>query len=189
MTTVPPSAGPAASPHDSRGVAGQSFALNGQAGRGPAATRLRKGLGEMIADAIELVELQLSLFRLNAHQAGQKSIWPIAFLSIGGVLALSAIPILLVAIAFVLIEVANLPHWAGFGITFLVTALLGGLAALVAFRQLLSLGKTFDESTTELDRNLRWLKSSLRSDASETVSERQRYDAAQKAQMEANWDR
>ena len=163
MTTQPPpAAGPAASPHDSRGVAGQSFALNGAAGRRQAGSALRKGIGELLADAIELVELQVALLKLNTHQAKNKAIWPAAFLSAGAVLALAAIPLLLVAIAFLVHELSGLPLSAAFGITFIVSLLLGGLAAFIAFRQLMAISRTFDDSTAELSRNVSWLKSALR---------------------------
>lgn len=183
-TNLNPAAGPVASPHDSRGVAGQSFAINGTAAKGPAARKLRHGIGGLLADAIELVELQVSLVKLNAHQAGTRAIWPLAFLSAGAVLALASLPILLIAVAYLLHDLANLPEWAAFGITFLVCVLLGGLAAYVAVRQLASLAHTFDDSGAELSKNLTWLKSSLRQTPPETPTDRQRYDETLKDQWE-----
>lgn len=184
MSTPPPAAGHEASPFSSRGIRGKAFASNGKADR-TAATRLRKGIGGLLADAIELVELQVSLFQLNAHQAKEKAIWPIAFLSIGSVLALAAMPLLLVAIAFAIAEFASMDYWAAFGLTFVVAVLLGGIAAYIAFRQLVSLTHTFDDSTDELSRNLTWLKSSLRDDdRPQAIAERERYDNRLKEQME-----
>ena len=162
-------------------ASGRSFALNGRTG--PAGSRLRKGISELLADAIELVELQLSLFKLNAHQAKERAIWPIAFLSAGAVLALAAMPVLLVAIGFALHELANLPRWAAFGITFFVATLLGGLAAFIAFKQLTSLTRTFDDSTAELERNVTWLKTALRPDAAQPTDE-ERYRETLKAEWE-----
>ena len=184
-TQLNPSVGPVASAHSSRGVAGQSFAVNGTAGQGPAGTKLRKGIGEMLADAIELIELQVSLFKLNGHQAKEKALLPIAFFAAGGVLAMTALPILLVAIAFLIDELTVLNAWQSFGLTFVVAILLGGLAAYIGFRQLIALTKTFDDSTSELSRNFEWLKSSLRSSGNqEPLSERDRYQVELKEQWE-----
>lgn len=161
------------------------FASNGRANP---AKGLRHGIGGLLADAIELIELQVSLFKLNAHQAKQKALLPVALLSIGSVLALAAMPLLLVAIAYLVADLAEWPVWAGFGVTFLVAVLLGGLAAYLAFRSLISVTGEFEDTSNELSRNMTWLKSSLRSETPEQT-ERERYNAELKTQMESQWDR
>jgi hypothetical protein len=88
---------------------------NGHSAGGTAA----RSVGQILHDIVTLGQLQAQLFMLDARDAAVRIQRPIVALAAGVVLAICAVPIALIGIAFLLIDVAHLSRLAAFWITFI----------------------------------------------------------------------
>ena len=122
--------------------------------------RLAGGVAGMAADLLALAELQWELFRLDAGAATRRSVVAVGLIVAGAVFALSALPVLLVAVGYALM-LAGLYGWAAFGVAFLVGLLLGGGLAWWGFKRLGAALGAFGRSSSEFSRNLAFVKQSL----------------------------
>ena len=86
------------------------------------------GMRGLMYDVTTLAELQWQLFTLEAKAVLQSLIWPVVFIAASLGLVLCSVPLVLVAAAYVLIELASWPHWAGFlAASLLGLAIAGGM--------------------------------------------------------------
>ncbi len=125
--------------------------------------RAARNMADVWRDGLTLAELQTRLFAIEFSRVVRRSRVAAAVTAGGAVLAMAALPILLAAIASLLID-AGLSAAASFGIT--------GGSALVVATILVTIGwagisrhlRDFPRSTSELKRNFDWLKEVMHQD-------------------------
>ena len=117
-------------------------------------------------DVIELGELQAQLFAHDVKSTTQKTRTSLLLSVVGACVLLGSIPVLLYALAEVFVEQFGWSQSAGFAVAALIG--IGASAALLAAAwNRLSVGlHSMQRSRDELNRNIAWIKSSLRSQSS-----------------------
>jgi cytochrome c biogenesis protein CcdA len=114
-------------------------------------------------DVVELSELQARLFMLDVKQSSQRMRASLVLAIVGICVLLGTIPVALLAIAQVLVEQLEWSQAAALGVATLlglaVTAGVFGAAYGIVKNGLISL----ERSREELNRNIAWFKSTLRS--------------------------
>lgn len=124
--------------------------------------RVARNLTGLAHDVLELAELQGQLFVLDVKQGLRGMILPAIVLVCGVVLAVSGLPVLLVALARGLEEGFGMPLWGALLIAAATGMVVGGIFALIAMKWLTSKLNILQRSQTELRRNLMWLKYTLK---------------------------
>jgi hypothetical protein len=130
---------------------------NGHSAGGSAA----RSVGQILHDIVTLGQLQAQLFVLDARDAGAKIQRPILALAAGGVLAICAVPIALIGIAFLLIDVAHLSRLAAFWITFVFTVFVAASLFAYAIAWFRKPPGLFAYSREELENNIERVKEML----------------------------
>jgi hypothetical protein len=123
---------------------------------------VRHGLAGLLHDVMTLAELQFKLLAVDARDASMRAVAPLALLSGAAVFALSALPLLLIALAQLLRDQAG---WAPALATFVAVIVGLVFAALLAGAGILLLRRClepFVRSRDEFNRNVTWLKSALK---------------------------
>lgn len=120
----------------------------------------------VLADAVELAELQAKLAKLDAANATRAALRPIGWLIIGMCAALASLPVLTLGLATLLDALTPMNAWQS-------QLLVGGLAAVVALsliyfsiRSLSMVSSEFQRSAAEFNKNLAWVKLVFRSTSS-----------------------
>jgi len=120
------------------------------------------GLGH---DAIELAELQAKLFSLDVKETTKSAGVSIALVIGSACVLLGSIPVLLIALAQLLVEQLGWSQAASYGVAAFVGILVSvGICAAAWARFSIGMA-TMKRSREELNRNVAWLKSNLRSRA------------------------
>ena len=143
---------------------------NGHNGNGKASplVTVARDIRQVAHDVVELAELQAALARVELQDWWKQFITPIILAVAAGVVAASALLILLASAALFLAEAAELSVAMSLlivaGSAIVLTLVLLGIsyAMLKKSRGLLQLSKQ------ELTRNLRWIKTALKSSAKST---------------------
>lgn len=130
-------------------------------GHTSASAGVRNGIGELLYDVVSLGELQAQLLVVDARESLQKAQTPLVMLVVGAVIGLGATPVLLIAAAEALTELAGWDRWLSYLTSGLVGAALGGLLMYLAWRQAGDVIAVFLRSRTELAENIRWIKYAL----------------------------
>jgi len=117
---------------------------------------------ELTHNAIELAELQAQLFSLDVKQTSQKAGISVA-LAVGSVcVLLGTIPVVLIAIAQVLVEQLGWSPAASYGVAALIGIVVSASIGAAAYARFSTGIATMKRSREELNRNIGWLKSNLR---------------------------
>jgi uncharacterized membrane protein YqjE len=137
--------------------------MNTGNGRAPAAPRaMVDNLSDFAHDVVTLSELQVKLLAADLNDLKSGAVTPLALMGLAAVVALGAVPVLLMAVAWLLVDYDVLARgWAflaaaGGG---LVLALVMGLAGFSWLPRQLAV---LERSRVELDRNVTWIKSVLK---------------------------
>lgn len=117
----------------------------------------------LVADVVELGELQVSLAKADAKKALSGSAFPIGLLTVGVVGFISGIPLLGFALASWLEKQMQWTSWKAQLSSGLILIVIASLFAFLGYLGIRSALKTFERSTTELSNNVAWLKSLLKS--------------------------
>jgi uncharacterized membrane protein YqjE len=131
---------------------------------------LGKNLSGFARDVVTLTELQFKLLAVDCRDARITAGQGLMLLGAGAVLALAVVPILLVAIAFVLIEVADWSHWSSFLTAGAISLAIAGLCGWYGWRRMKSATSTFQRSRAELSETFQWIKETLRHQATDSES-------------------
>ena len=124
--------------------------------------RIRTNLAGLAHDALTLVELQVQLLGVDLRDAGRGARAAGVLVVIGVVLALGCVPILLLAMAHVLMEAVNWPGSAAYTVLGLSAALIAAGLLWCGWRTGRQAIATVQRSRAELMETIRWLKESLR---------------------------
>ncbi len=117
-------------------------------------------------DVIELGELQSQLFVHDVKSTAQKTRTSLVLGVVGACILLGSVPVLLFALAELLVEQFGWTRSAGFAVAALVGIVVSGGILAAAWNRL-SVGlSSMQRSRDELSRNIAWIKSSLRSQSS-----------------------
>jgi len=122
---------------------------------------VREGVGDLLHDIMSLGELQAQLLEVDARESLQKARTPVAMLVAGAVIALGAVPVLLIAVAEGLHELAAWDRWVSYLTSGVIGAAGGGLLMWLAGRQSAEFIAVFKRSRNELAENIRWIKYAL----------------------------
>lgn len=114
-------------------------------------------------DFVELAELQVKLAKSDAKSVVQKSEAAIILLVFSLILALSAVTVLLGALASALAEIAGIKIWVGQLIVSSVTLVFVAVFTTLCIRKLKHSLEGFNSSRTQLSENLAWIKSVIHS--------------------------
>lgn len=121
-----------------------------------------RNMADLGHDVTTLAELQAQLLMADSRAAVRRVTGPTVIAAGAAVLALASVPILLMAIAFAFEAGTGWPTWACFLLTAAIFLTLSGLLLLVAYFGLRRSLDPFERSRTELQQNVRWLKTALR---------------------------
>jgi hypothetical protein len=117
-------------------------------------------------DVIELSELQAQLFVHDVKSTVQKTRTSLVLGVVGACVLLGSVPVLLFALAELLVEQFDWARSAGFAVA-AVVGIAASAAFLAASWNRLSVGlNSMQRSRDEFNRNIAWIKSSLRSQSS-----------------------
>lgn len=119
-------------------------------------------VSELTNDVIELTELQTQLFVLDLKKSAQKARTCLILSVVGICFLLGSIPVALFALAELLVAQLAWSRAAGFGVAALVGLLLSAIVVGVAWGYIKDGLVSLDRSREELNRNIAWLKSTLR---------------------------
>lgn len=119
------------------------------------------GVAEFGNDLAELAELQFKLVAIDVKEAVGRATLPAVVAAIAAVLALGALPVILMGLAQLLVDYANLrPGWAYLLVGVAVVAL-ASIATLVVLPRLKASAESFRRSSEELTRNISWIRTVL----------------------------
>ncbi len=129
----------------------------------PDQPNVASSFSELTHNAIELAELQAQLFSLDVKETSQSAGISIA-LVVGSVcMLLGTIPVVLIAIAQLLVEQLGWSLSAGYGVAALIGIVASAGIGAAAYTRFSNGMATMKRSREELNRNIAWLKSNLRS--------------------------
>ena len=135
-------------------------------GRSHAATKtpasnMGGGVAGLLHDLMTLAELQVKLFSVDAKDATGRMIIPIGLIAAGAILALTALPLALIAIAQVLRYQADWPPAVATLVALLIGLVIAGILAFVGYLLLRRSLRPMERSREELQRNINWLKGAV----------------------------
>lgn len=137
--------------------------MNGGNGRSTAAPRaVVENLGEFTHDVLTLSELQVKLFAADFKDLKSGAVTPLALMGLAAVVALGAMPVGLMGVAWMLIDHQVLSAGWAFLLSAaggLLLAAILGVTGWIWFRRQLAV---LERSQTELARNVTWIKSVLK---------------------------
>ena len=116
----------------------------------------------LLRDAVELAELQLQLFAADGRDTARKSAPPVLTVIAGVTIFMSALPLLLVGLAYALVELAGFPIWLAMFSSAVTGFVIGGAAVLVGLKWLRPQLEIWRRSAGELKENIAFLKGELR---------------------------
>ena len=123
---------------------------------------VRSGLAGLLHDVTTLTELQFKLLAVDAKEATGRAVVPVALLGAAAVFGLSALPLLLVALAQLLRDQAGWPPAVATLTAVAVGLVVSGALTAVGFVRLRRCLEPLARSRDELNRNVTWLKGALR---------------------------
>lgn len=126
------------------------------------AAGVRHGVSDVLHDAILLAELQFKLLALDARETSRRALAPLALLGGAVVFAASALPLLLIALAQLLRDQADWPAALATLFAVGVGVIVAGLLALFGYLGLRRCMAPLQRSREEFNRNVTWLKSTLK---------------------------
>lgn len=112
----------------------------------------------LVGDVITLGELQVRLLQADLRDGRSQLTQGIILLAISVTLLLASLPVALIALSYGIVEVYQLPMWAGFLISAAVGFVIGGILLWAGSRWLATSLAFFQRSGEEFSNNLKWLK-------------------------------
>lgn len=119
---------------------------------------LKQNFAEVLHDVGDLAELQWELLQADMEDARQRATGPLITLVVIAVIALGAVPVLLLSLGELLAYYAEWPTGWAYLLVVAITAVAIGITAKVAINRLGKATKTFQRSREELTANIRWMR-------------------------------
>lgn len=135
---------------------------NGRHPRGVGAAVVGRNIVDLGHDVVTLTELQVQLLAADLESVKSKSIAPLVMLASAGLLALAALPVLLLGLGWLLVNLADWPQWAAFLTVSIAALVLAAGTGWFAWTRIKSAFGHLSRSRDEFAENVRWLKSILR---------------------------
>lgn len=123
---------------------------------------MARNTGELLSDALTLIELQGKLLLLDAQSDLRKLIIPIALILTGALLTFACLPIALTALALGLVAATGMELWAAFLTSLVVGLAIAGILLGVGVWFVLHGLSFLARSRSEWGQNVRWFKGLLR---------------------------
>lgn len=136
--------------------------MNGQQRKTSPAVGMGRNLADLSHDLLTLVELQCQLLFVDIAEGKSKSILPLILIVSGCLLALAALPVLLLAFGWMLVNLGELSQHAAFFIVSLSAIALAGGAVWGGFKLLSRAMAVLGRSRQEMRENLEWIKFALK---------------------------
>jgi hypothetical protein len=138
--------------------------MNGsQSSRGASPTRAVFGnAAGVVHDFTELLELQVKLFAADVSAVKRRIVLPIAALVLSICVTLAILPVLLVGVAELFIQHADLSRATAFFASAGCGALVASILALVGWWRIRAGLHELQNSREELRKNIEWIKKTLR---------------------------
>ena len=116
----------------------------------------------LVYDILALADLQLQLFRADGREMARKAAPKLVLAAVGVVIATSSLPLLMVGLAYALVELAEFPIWGAMLTSAVIGIIIGALAVVVGTKRLQPLSGIWQRSTGELRENVEFLKETLK---------------------------
>jgi len=120
--------------------------------------RLRDDVGSLTGEAAEMLRLRWELMRLELAEDAKRLKWLLIVWAVAAVMLLSAVPVLVVAVAYAIDGAWGLSHLGWLlvlGTGMIVVAVLGSLLAWTIFRRNLT---ALRETLVEFEEDRLWLE-------------------------------
>ena len=121
----------------------------------------------LVHDILALADLQLQLFRADGREMARQAAPKLILAGAGAVIAASSLPLLMVGLAYALVELAEFPIWAAMLTSAVIGIIIGAIAVVVGIKRLQPLSGIWQRSTGELRENVEFLKETLKRPTSE----------------------
>jgi hypothetical protein len=133
-----------------------------------AARAVARNTGEFLHDLVILAELQIRLLLIDGQQSINGMLGLVIMLGAGIAVACATVPVLLIALALLLTEVAKFTPAQAAGTAAAVGFLVAGLLVICGWMGLRKAPKNaFERSEKEWKQNLRWIKDALQKSGSD----------------------
>ena len=119
-------------------------------------------VGDVAADVIEIAELQCRLMKQDLSDSLAESRRAVAGLLFGALLALAALPVLLIGLASLIDALTPISAWGAYLIVSGIALTVALVVCLNGYKAITHATKHFDRSSSELRHNLDWLKATVR---------------------------
>ena len=113
-------------------------------------------------DIVTLADLPLQLFRADGQEMARKAAPKLVLAGAGVVIAASSLPLLIVGLAYALVELAGFPVWGAMLLSAVIGLIIGAIAVVVGIKRLNPLPGIRRRSTGELRENVEFLKATLK---------------------------
>jgi hypothetical protein len=121
-----------------------------------------RSVTEFAHDVLTLTELQADLFKMELQQFRRAVVLPVALLLTAVVVAFGCVPVVLLCLAYSLVEFAGMSQALSLLIAVLFGATVAVLAAFLGWRRLRSGPLQWERSREEFGRNVAWVKQVLK---------------------------
>ncbi len=135
--------------------------VNGKTERQTPGRAVRQNVRSLVHDVITLAELQTQLLSVDVRETTSRLGVPAAALFCGAVLALGAVPVLLLSVGWMLVNYGGLSEPLAFLVTALSALLVAGVLFWAAWSRFTSALGILSRSRKELTDNIQWLKKTL----------------------------
>ena len=136
--------------------------VNGSDASPSASEAVSRNLGDFVGDVMSLGEMQVQLFSLDVREACTKAITPALGAMAAILIAAGSVPIMLMSIAWCLVQRAGVPQDLAFLATFAGAAIISAIAAWLCWQRISAIAPIIVRSSGEFSQNLRWIKHALK---------------------------
>jgi len=113
-------------------------------------------------DIMSLAELEFQLFKIDCREGRKQMLIPVAMLLVAGIVAVGTVPIALILIAELLVQSAGLSRAVALSIAVLIGLIVTMGIGVVGWSYIRGVARVFERSREELNRNMAWIKRTLK---------------------------
>lgn len=119
---------------------------------------ISQDVGEFADGLINLVELQAQLFSVDMKECGRQSRLPLVLLLLGLGIGWACFPVMLIAVALMLVQSFEISYAAAFAVTAIGGAILSATMCTIGWILIRKYSAILQRSRRELARNFSWIK-------------------------------